>query len=139
MTSFAESTLRHDLYSNIYTLVSGVIGASCTVSAAYTDNAEDLPQVVINPITTNNDSYMFDRSRPSKTIPIIIDIYTKRAEHLDIFADALDTSLTSKFTTGTSKLVGLNLVRFTEDTAHSTIKGNKIHSKTLAWIFERKQ
>lgn len=138
MTTFVESTLRHDLYEDAYDLVTALLSGSVTVTAAYTDEASNLPELVIEPLTIETDDYMLDRTSPTKTIPLMMSLYTKRAEHLDIYADLLDTSLTSQLTSGTSKWVNMNLVKFTEDTAHSTIKDNKVHSKIFVWIFNRK-
>jgi len=139
MTSFTESTLRHGLFENAYDLLTALCSTSATVTASYTDDVHNLPEVVIEPFTIDMDSFMLDRTHPTKTIPLTVSLYTQKAETLDKLADLITTNLTTSLTTGTTKWKGMVLDRFTEDTAHTTPKESKLHSKTFIWTFRRKK
>lgn len=139
MVSISNSTLRQNVYETLYDLLKaqeGSYGASSavTVTAAYIDDENAFPQVIVNPVNVDKSDFTFDRTADNsmKSVKAVVDVYTKKAKDLDIIADVVDNTLS------TSSINGVTLIESSESNAVSNISEVKVHNKTLSYSFVRR-
>jgi hypothetical protein len=139
MVTVSESTLRANVYETIYDLLSAGVSSTSfpvsgvTLSAAYIDESQKIPQVVINPADVEYTEFSFGRNVGKKEIRVLIDIYTKKNKDKDQIADYIANSLT------TNAFVGFYLANLSDSNAFETPgMGSKIHLKSLACTFVRR-
>lgn len=139
MVAINDATIRHNVFETIYDLLSAEVATSdfpvsgVTLSAAYVDESQKIPQVVIHPIDVDYDNFSFGRTNQDKEIRVLVDIFTKKSEDLDKIADELgNLLLTNSFT-------GFYLAGMNDSTALETPGlGSKIRLKSLACTFMRR-
>ena len=96
-----SSSLRHDMYSAFYTLVSAVTsswGASATptVYGGYPDlSTISFPNIIIEPVSVRESEFTVDttRNNVSSDIFFIIHIYSKKNQDLDLIADGINAAI----------------------------------------------
>jgi len=134
MVSINDTTLRANIYETIYDTLTAahLLSSTATVTAAYIDSdTAPFPQVVINPVDVDKDSFSFDKSISSKNINIVIDIYTKKNKDKDLLADEIDGVITSL------SMSGVSLKGWTESNALEVPNDNKIHLKSIVLTYYR--
>ena len=138
MVSIAESTLRSNVFETVYDLVSTTLSSSTmspsgvTVTAAFIDNTDTLPQVVVHPVDVDYESFTYDKSFSERTVRVLIDIWTKKNKDKDQICDALVPVLLSP-----SNYVGMHIIGVEESNAFEDPNNNKVHLKSIALSFRR--
>ena len=136
MVTINDNTIRQNSYETIYDVLYGNIGSYTsssqpTVKASYTDDAKNLPEIVVYPIDVDEGDYAFGQTFGSKEVRSLIEVYTKKKKDLDILADEINVLIDTKIT-------GLQLIGKSESTAFETPNNNKVHLKILTYTFMRK-
>jgi hypothetical protein len=114
-------------YNNSNTAVTGV-----TISAAYIDSEDNLPQVVVNTAQVGKDEFSFNRSQYTNNITVMLDVYTKKIKNQDYITDQIDNI------SGLKTIAGLLLVGWDEVPAFSTENENKVHLKSITLTYKRR-
>lgn len=138
MVSITDSSLRSNVYETIYDTLKAYATASSygtttqpTITAAYIDDKQAFPQIVIHPVDVDKSDYNFQQNNPNKEIRVMVDIYTTKNKDIDTLADDMDSLMDSVVT-------GLSLVGCAEARAFETSNQSKIHNKTLTYTYIRK-
>ena len=138
MTS--DSTLRQNVYSQIYSLIntdksSYNTSVTPTLNGGYPDlNNITFPSINfpnVN-ISKNNFSIGTSDNTSNSTISVIIYIFAKDNKDLDKLSDGIDNSIINK------KFDGFFLVDTSEDDALLMPNEQKLKSKTLSYTFMRR-
>lgn len=133
MVTITNSNLRANIFETLYDSIKAenLLSGEVTVTASYVDDDTKLPQIVINPADVGEDSYSFDRTYGSKTILVIIDIYTNKKKHLDQITDGLYVVIKDL------GAQGISLVSWNESTAFESPNNQKVHLKSVSVEFRR--
>lgn len=129
----ADITLRSDMWRAVRdSLNSANLGSSSvTVYGSYPDDEPSFPMVIVNNCTVAKDGQTYDRTYNNKTIVIVVDLYTKRSDQIDLIGDELDNVIQNLNISGAS-LRGSN-----ESLAVSPANDNKIHLKSFSYEYFR--
>lgn len=140
--AITDSTLRSSIFETIYDLINGAsleyynsAGSSVTgvtVTAAYIDDEQSLPQVVINPANIAKDDPAFKRTKFTNNVQIMIDIYTKKNKNIDYITDQIDNL------SGLKNIQGLQFNSSEESRAYPVENENKIHLKSITLNYKRR-
>jgi len=137
MVAISESTIRADVWENIYDELTADLSTG-TVTASYIDDNPTFPQVVVKPISKLVKHLTIDATSKEYTGEIEIEIYAKKNEQIDSISDEVDYDLlvTNK---ATFEALGLYLGDL-EDSNESTVFWNeqKIHIKAIIIQFKVK-
>lgn len=127
MVTINNNTLRSNVYETIYDTLkaANLHSSTATVTAAYIDDNQAFPQVVVNPIEVGHSEHSFDWSHSRKEILVTIDVWTKKNKDRDLIADEIETLLRPL------KINGLSLISISDSNAFETPSNNKLHLKTL--------
>ena len=133
MVVITSSSLRANIYETVYDTLTAanLLSSTATVTAAYIDNDSAFPQVVVYPVKVNKEGFTYDRTFGRESIQVMIEIYTKKAKHLDQLSDEIAITMQSL------SMNSLQLIDVGEDIALSTDNSNKIHLKTLTYNYFR--
>ncbi len=133
MVTISNSTIRANVFETVYDLLNAYSSwvVEPTVTAAYIDKLESLPQVVIHSAEVDDDNYSFGQLSNDQEVRIRIDVYTKKTKDLDQISD--DVNLILK-----SNIAGLSLVGRGESNAFETDNQNKLKLKTMTYTFIRR-
>ena len=134
MVAITTSSLRANVYESIYDELTSasLLSGSVTVTAAFINEKEAFPQVVVNPANVNREGFSFDRSRSKQNIQVVVEIFTKKNKEIDQIADEIDTILRGL------KMQSMQLIDWEEDRALSNdTNKNKIHLKTITITYLR--
>lgn len=133
MVTISDSTLRQNVYECIYDLLAAEIAStsspihSSTLVAAYINGtAAPYPQIVLNPVDVDRKEYSFDRTTSTKTIRLLIDVFTIKNKDKDIICDRIQSLLDN------ASIQGVMLSGITESNAFEGPGDNKIHLKSVA-------
>jgi hypothetical protein len=138
MVTIVDATLRQNVYEQIYDTLKayateGSYGTTTqpTVTAAYIDDSQSFPQIIISPVDIDREEYNFGQNNPTKEIRVLIDVYTRKNQDIDILSDDLDGLMDIP-------IAGLNLIGASESRAFENTNQSKIHNKTLTYTYRRK-
>lgn len=133
----SETTLRQDTYEAVYDVLNAIsynTSDSVTVTAAYIDKAEQLPQVVVNPVDVDYSNFSFGKGSFDNEMRLVIDIYTKKNKDKDIITDDIVYTLNT-----TSSFTDIHLSNITESNAFETPNaGFKFRLKSIVLTFSRR-
>lgn len=133
----SETTLRQDVWESVYDVLNAIsynTSGLVTVTAAYIDKEEQLPQVVINPVDVDYNTFSFGRGSFDNEMRIVVDIYTKQNKDKDIIADDIIYTLNT-----TSSFTDIHLSNITESNAFETPNaGFKFRLKSIVLTFSRR-
>jgi len=136
MVTIVDSQLRHTVFETIFdTLTSAnLLSSTVTVTASYIDNQPTFPQVVVNPISKSEDERSMGSSAQfTKNIAVVIDVFTKKKEHIDTISDAIETLLKS------NDISGLYLSSMDSAEGEGRDSNNqKIHVTSLTFNYMRR-
>lgn len=137
MVTISSSTLRQNLFETLYDSLTAanLLSSTATVTAAFHDDEEDFPQVVIHPVNVSTGQFGFGRGISMKDISVLIDIWTTgshKNKQKDQLADEIVTLLNSLF------IDGVVLTGITESDAYETVGGSKFGLKSLTVNYIRK-
>lgn len=133
-----DSSLRRSLWTDVRTIIfnnKGSFGASKipSVYAKLPDTSPAFPAIVIRPVNTSKDEWTIGtRSVSTKILPIIIDIFAKKNEDIDLISDAIDVYMTS------NAISGVFVVGWEESTGEVFPTDAKIKLKTITITFKRR-
>jgi len=140
--TISNSSLRNSIYTDIKALLvaasleyynnSNTSVTGVKITAAYTDETTNLPEVVINTANIGKDEYSFNRSQYTNTIQVMLDVYTKKTKNIDYILDQIDNI------TGLKTISGLLLTGWDEVPAFSAENDNKVHLKSITLTFKRR-
>ena len=133
MVTIVSSTLRSNIWETIYDTLTAakLLSSTVTVTSAYIDDDSAFPQVVINPVDVEKNSFTFDRTYSVKDIVILIDIWTTKNKQKDQISDEIDAIITPL------KMGGVMLSGWSESNALETPGDNKLHLKTITLNYMR--
>jgi hypothetical protein len=134
MVTLNDSTLRQNVYETIYDAIKSIVWSgslSVTVTAAFIDDDQSFPQVVVHPANIDYTNFTFNRSVSDKNIVIVVDVYTKKNKDCDIISDNIMNAIEGLSTPG------MMLVDTSEDRDTADIEGLKIHNKMIALTYKR--
>src|SRR3990167_5498222 len=110
-----ESTIRKDVFKEVFTLVNANKLLGWTVLASFPEISPVFPVVVINPANVEFDFLNFPDTARMKRVSIIVDIYSlardgkvKMDEGKDNISNTLNTNITSLFTSVSLSLIEIN-------------------------------
>lgn len=129
-----DASKRHDIYETVYDILAAATLAgsnTVTVTASYIDDIQRFPQVVVYPVDIKKSDQSLDWTSSINNCTVIIEMYAKKAEHLDTITDSID-ALTSLKT-----ISGLSLKDWSEGTGVDISLNNKIHQKTITLVYTR--
>lgn len=133
MVNIASSTLRSNIYETIYDELTSadLLSSTVTVTAAYIEDDNAFPQVVIHPVDVDKSDYTFNRAYSTKDIVVMIDIWTKKNKDKDLITDEIDSVLESVV------MNGVMLTGWSESNALESPGDNKVHLKTITLNYMR--
>ena len=133
MVTIADSTLRANVYEHIYDLLTAahLASSTATVTAAFIDDDEAFPQVVLHPIDVEDDEFTFSQSDSRASVQLLIEVFTKKNKQQDQIADAIGALLKS------TKVAGLSLVGMRGGVTFDTQSNSKLHVRALTITYVR--
>lgn len=136
MVTISNSTLRANVYETVYDLIKAISFSlsssnSVTVTAAFIDKAEALPQVVISPADIDISNNTFDRSSKMREIRVLVEVFANKKKDIDQMADKIVNTIEG------ASHPGMQLVNTSESNAFINPNQLKIHSKAIAFTFNR--
>lgn len=146
MVTISNSTIRANIFETIYDSLSAglastdfvaTVSAAPTVTAAYIDGDQDaFPQVVVQPVEIDKAAGTFSKTADvsPKTARVIITVYTTGPgsnKDRDLIGDKIDNIIS------TTKYPGITLVDSSDNTATTTLGGNKIRARTMSYSYRR--
>ena len=137
MVTISDVTLRANVYETIYDLLTAanLASSTVTVTGAYIDDGQHIPQVVINPIDKTEGEYTIDnvRNTSTKNLILTIDVFTKKSKQVDTICDEIDNLIRSTVFSGiTIQSLESNVG------AVLTPQNNKLHLTTITVNFKRR-
>lgn len=137
MVTITDTGLRHTVWETVYDLLdaANLCSSLATVTASFIDDNTHFPQVVINPIEKNTNSFTIDTTRTTSTkeLVITIDLFTKKGEQIDLLLDEIEQVLLNNHISG---LTIQSLDNMSGD--GRDVNGNKIHVNTLSVTYLRR-
>ena len=140
MVTINKASQRQDLFENVYDEIkayatAGSYGTSTqpTVTAAYIDNEDSLPQIVIGRVNNKKEDPVFDRSNTTNNLIIVINIYDKKNKNIDVLSDNLEEYLYTK------KFTGVTMNEWNEEDDIYITNDNKIRSKTITVTYKNRK
>jgi len=142
MVVITNDNITYGTYKNIYDLLKGKAtsndyGTSVqpTVTAAYIDDGQSFPQIVIAQPSVDSEDFVFDRTSGGKTIMVVVDVYTSgSSKNKD---RSLLTDDITKFITGNA-WTGLMLTSVSTNPSLAVDNNNKILNSTVSLTFVRR-
>ena len=121
------------MYETIYDTLSAanLLSSTATVVAAYNDEINSYPLVVVNPVDKGRDNPTYDRTYWTNGLTVNIDIFAKKNKEVDQLADEIDTLISPL------KILGVQLSGLTESRGYPTTNDNKLHLKTMIFTYMR--
>ena len=134
MVTITDAAVRQNIYETIYDLVNAISFsvASVTVTAAFNEADQDPPVVAIHPVDIETADFSLGVPQSTKTIKMMIDVWTRKRKDLDVISDEIMDDL------GDRAYTGFHLVGTDESTALETPSDLKIHLKTITFTFMRR-
>lgn len=133
----SNTTLRQNVWETVYDVINGITFStddSVTVTAAFIDKEQTLPQVVVNPVDVTYNQFSFGAHSFDNTFTILVDIFTKKNKDKDIIADDLMSAII-----GNSSFTDFHLSNVSESNALETpTDGLKYRLKTITLNFVRR-
>ncbi len=133
--SISNTSLRSDVWETVFDLLDAATLApstiNVTITAGYIDDIQRFPQVVLYPVDVKKDNQSLDWSTNTNHLTLNLDIFAKKAEHLDIISDAIDSLSSLK------SIQGLSLTDWSENNGVDTSLSNKLHVKTIVLVYSR--
>lgn len=137
----SDQNLSTDVWTAIRTLlVAGTIQTTNTTTeettnasilATYNDKKTNSPQVIINPIETDEALNKFGGSEGKKVINVIIDCYAHNGLGADQLADDV------KYILKGNEISGIELIAVTTNINFDTSNERKFHLKSLTFTYQR--
>jgi hypothetical protein len=137
MVTITDAALRQNVWETIYDIINAgsyTTSVAPTITNAYISGEKSpMPQIVVNPIDIEKDSFTIgeDRTANSKTITIAVDIYTSKNKDLDVLADEVDVLMNVL-------IPGLCLTSYSELPGATFANEQKMRVKTLSYTFIRR-
>jgi hypothetical protein len=128
------NTVRSVLLNASITVTNGTATtdtSSAGLYASFNDKNASRPQVIINPIMVDEDSYKFGSTRGKKFINITIDCFYKNTLGIDQMHDQVVNALSS------TSIDGIDLVGVTTDVDFDSPGDQKYHRKSGTFTFTR--
>lgn len=139
MVTINNASLHQDIFETIYDDLKAKATSSSygtntqpTVTAAYVDSDEALPEVVIHSPVIDKPKYNFMQSQPDMDINTIIDIFAKSNKNKEILTDNVNTFIEDL------NITGVSLISNSESEATPLSNENKIRLKTITFTYKRK-
>ena len=134
--TIADTTLRQNVWTTIRGLLvagSYTTSVSPTISGNLIEDEPTFPQIVIDPILVDKDSFTIgtDRRTSSKDIDVTISIYAKVHKDLEILDDEIDYIMTGS-------IPGITLYAQNAASTSGTFNGHTLKVKTLTYSFTRR-
>jgi len=140
MVTITKASQRQNLFESVYDelkayATAGSYGTSSqpTVTAAYIDSEDSLPQIVINRVNNKKEDPVFDRSNTTNNLVIPINVYAKKNKNIDILSDNIEAYLYTK------KFTGVTMSDWSEEDDIYITNDNKIRSKTITVVYKNRK
>jgi hypothetical protein len=133
-TAVTVSRIRELVFENVYDKLTASLSAG-TVTAAFIDDIQTFPQVVINPATISVDNLVLNRGTKMYNAEVEIEIFSKKNKQIDTITDEIITD----FTASESSYRTANMyLQDIEDTTEETVIWNntKVHMKSILVNFQ---
>jgi len=125
-----DATISVDIFTDIRTkLVAGLSSAS--VNASYNDRNGGKNQVVITPVSINEDFDKFGGTEGKKAITVVLMMYHSDTLSLDTLCDEVRVAIKA------NDISGMSLVSIDEDYAFNLSLEDKLHSKSFSCAYLR--
>ena len=89
------------------------------------------PQIVIDPVNVSESSWTFNNSEGSKSIPVVLGIYTSNHKSNAVLGDVVSSLLKL------NDISGLNLVLLSSSNDFTNVSDNKYKSRTITATYNR--
>lgn len=143
--SISDNTLSVDVWNTVRSvLVEASIKITNTttagtktasVLASYNDKKPSVPQIIIQPIDSDESEYKFGSSNGRKFINVTIECYYQNTLGVDQLSDGSKAAIREACEDGT--ITGMDLVGVTETYAFTDPNQTKFHLKTVTFTFDR--
>ena len=134
MVTITEAKLRQNVYETVYDLINAITFsvASVTVTAAFIDDEDSLPQVVINPANVDRSNKAFGRGDSDEDVRVEVEVWTTKNKDKDVLTDEIFVALDA------ATFNGMMLAATEETNALDPQNENKIHMKNIVLMFVRR-
>jgi hypothetical protein len=125
--------IQEDTYLAIYDELkdkSYGTSTSVTVTAAYVDDVNKFPQIVIHSPEIDVDTFSFGHISHTKDARVFIELFARKRKDIDIMA-----SKVMKFLVDATNFPELNLQSITSTSDFQVENDNKIHTKGMVFTF----
>jgi purine nucleoside permease len=134
----SDSTLYTDVWTEIRTIlvaaapsVTSPSAASASINASYNDKASTKPQIVIQPITKEENEWFFGSNQGSKILNVIIDCYGRNSLGADELQQQVEDALK------TNAVDGIYLSGITSNYVFGEVNDCKYHLKSTTFTYGR--
>jgi len=133
-TAVTTARIRELVFENIYDKLT-VSMSSGTVTAAFIDDVQGFPQVVINPATVSINNLVLNRGTRQYDVEVEIEIFAKKNKEIDTITDEIHTDFTADEANYQTANMYLQNI---EDTTEETVIWNntKVHTKSILVNFQ---
>lgn len=139
--AISDRTLTVDIWSELRTKLVALAPyitntqtsatTAASIRAAYNDQSNTRPQIVIFPVNPNKKNDTFSQTVSSKMINVIIDCYASNTLYADQLYDQVSYELEL------SPIEGIELVGITTDSPFNAAADSKYHVKSLILTYDR--
>lgn len=139
MVTISNSTVRQNIWETIYDDLSNELSDK-TVTASFIDtfkNGKFKDQIVIYPITINEEQLVLNRSLKNQPIIIRIDIFSKKNKDIDLISDRIHSFFDSNETSYEDSHGLYDMATFDTSVDTIFIGDQKVHIKTITINFTR--
>jgi hypothetical protein len=137
--TISDSTLATNVWDDIRTALVAAsivttIGATTTsanITNAYPDKFVTKPTIVLNPVVTSRGGFAFGGVYGDSMINVVIELYSDKTLAIDQMTNQVNSTLLP------NTITGINLIEVNEDYSFSSPEENKMHLKTMTFVYQR--
>jgi hypothetical protein len=139
--AIADSSVNTDVWNEVRTLIvasapyitnsTTAATTAASINAAYNDKSQTKPQVVIYPITKDEDINKFGSNYGKVLINVQVECYAGNSLGVDQLCDQVETSLRA------TNIPGISLVAVGSDISFVNPNEAKFHVKSLTFTYDR--
>jgi hypothetical protein len=139
--SISDTTISTDVFTSIRNklvaaapyITNSSTSATTTarIDAVFSDRSNSIPQIVIEPIISDEGEWKFGSSEGKKLINITITSYYKNSLGVDQLYDQISAALKA------NDINGISLVGITTDYSFGEVNDKKFHSKLATFTYDR--